>query len=204
MDGMLSFFNHKKDFLKMLDGQAEKSHEGLAALVEFIKEPNEANARTVKRFEEEADELRRILMDELNRTFVTSIDREDIYLLSEAIDDVIDYAETTAEEMVLFKIKKDPYIEKMVELLYEAAKDINLAVRNMQKYPGVCSEHLRRVRKAENVIESTYRKALAELFESKDFSHVLKAREVYRHLSNAGDRAVEAANVLGSILVKMS
>jgi len=61
-----------------------------------------------------------------------------------------------------------------------------------------------RTRKLENEIEKTYRRGLAELFESDDIKHVLKTREVYRHLSNAADRALEATNVLGSILVKTS
>lgn len=197
-------FPPKKDFLEMLANQAAKSEEGLAALSKFLHEPTAANARVVKQLEEEADELRRVLMDELHRTFITSLDREDIYILSKTIDDVIDYADTTAEEMVLFGIKRDAHIQKMVDLLHAAAKDILLAVRSVEKYRGVCAEHLSRVRKAENNIEKIYRSGLAELFKSKDLVRILKTREVYRHLSNAADRAVEAANILGSILVKKS
>ncbi len=188
----------------MLVNQAAKSEEGIAALGKFLDDPSEANARAVKHFEEEADELRRILMDDLNRTFVTAIDREDIYVLSETIDDVIDYAATTTEEMLIFDIKGDSYIKEMVNFLHAAAKDIRLAVKSLPRYPGVCSEHLVRIRRSENAIENLYRRGLMELFKSSDFINILKTREVYRHLSNAADRTVEAANILGSILVKIS
>jgi len=188
----------------MLVNQAAKTEEGIAALGKFLDDPSEANAQAVKHLEEEADELRRILMDDLNRTFVTAIDREDIYVLSEEIDDVIDYAETTTEEMLIFDIKGDSYIKEMVNLLHSAAKDIHMAVKSLPRYPGVCNEHLVRIRRAENAIEKLYRKGLMELFKSSDFINILKTREVYRHLSNAADRAVEAADILGSILVKIS
>jgi hypothetical protein len=194
----------KKDFFQMLADQAAKTEEGLAALRAFLREPTEANAKVVKQFEEEADEFRRIVMDELNRTFVTVIDREDIYILSKSIDDLIDYAATTADEMVLFGIESDEYIERMVDLLNEAARETRLAVESLQKHPRVCTEHIIRARKAENAIEKTYRRALAALFTSNDFIRIFKTREVYRHLSNAADRVVEAMNVMGSILVKLN
>lgn len=201
---MAWLFPPKKDFFRMLIDQAAKSEEGLAALNNFLKDPSEGNAQIVKRYEEEADELRRILMDDLSRTFVTALDREDIYVLSKAIDDVIDYADTTAEEMLLFNIKSDEHIEKMVGFLHSAAKDIHLAVKSLPKYPGVCADHLMRIGKAENNIEKIYRAGLVELFKSNDFINILKTREVYRHLSNAADRAAEAANILGSILIKIT
>jgi len=197
-------FPPKKDFFQMLVNQAAKSEEGVAALGKFLDDPNEANAQAVKHLEEEADELRRILMDDLNRTFVTAIDREDIYVLSETIDDVIDYAKTTTEEMLIFDIKGDSYIKEMVNLLHSAAKDIHMAVKSLPRYPGVCSYHMARIRRAENAIENLYRRGLMELFKSSDFINILKTREVYRHLSNAADEAVEAADILGSILVKIS
>ena len=188
----------------MLVDHAAKTEEGLAVLVKFLQKPTMEGAEEVKKVEEEADELRRILMEDLSKTFVTALDREDIFFLSKAIDDVIDYAETSAEEIVLFEIETNEYIEEMVGLLHSAAKDLHLAVQNLKDHPETCGEHLRRIRKAENAIERSYRKGLVELFKSKDFVRVMKTREVYRHLSNAADRAVEAANVLGGIIVKMS
>ena len=197
----LSFFK-KCDFFEMLCGQAVKTEEGMAALSEFMKNPTKENGAKVNALEEEADEIRRVLIDELNRTFVTPIDREDIFSLSQAVDDVIDYAKSTVEEITLFEAEPDDNMKQMADVLYEAAKDVAYGVRHMKANPGACTEHIIRAKKAENKVERLYRKGLAELFQTKDVIKILKCREVYRHLSNAADRVVLAANIIGDILVK--
>ncbi|OQA92114.1 MAG: putative pit accessory protein [Elusimicrobia bacterium ADurb.Bin231] len=195
-------FPKRKDFFQMLANQTSKVEEGLMALVDFMEKPDTGNVNRVNQLEEEADELRRILIDELNRTFVTPIDREDIFTLSRACDDIMDYAKSTVEEMRLFEITPNIYMKKMVEALHNAAKDINCSVKNLQVYPGVCAEHLVRTKKAENFVEHKYREALVDLFKTNDVIQIMKTREIYRHLSNAADRAAEAADIISDILVK--
>ncbi len=195
-------FFKKTDFYKLLLDQAEKTREGVAALLEFINNPTQENGNDVSRLEGEADEIRRVLIDDLNRTFVTPIDREDIFSLSRSIDDVLDYAETTVEEMLVLDIKPDNNIKQLVEILLEASNSVALAVKNIKEHPGVCIEHVIKARKSEHKIEKLYRLALAELFKTNDVIKILKTREVYRHLSNAADRVVAAANVISDILVK--
>jgi len=195
-------FFKKTDFYKLLSDQTTKTQEGLAALLEFINNPTKENGNKVSQLEEEADEIRRILIDDLNRTFVTPIDREDIFSLSRSIDDVIDYAETTVEEMLVLDIKPDIHIKQIVEILFDASKSVALAVKNIKEHPGVCIEHVIKARKSEHKIERLYRQALAELFNTNDVIKILKTREVYRHLSNSADRVVSAANVISDILVK--
>lgn len=192
----------KIDFYKLLSDQAVKTQEGVAALVEFINNPTKENGVKVSQLEEEADEIRRILIDDLNRTFVTPIDREDIFSLSRTVDDVIDYAETTVEEMLILDIKTDVYIKQIVDILFDASKSVALAVKNIKEHPGVCIEHVIKAKKSEHKIERLYRQALAELFNTNDVIKILKTREVYRHLSNAADRVASAANVISDILVK--
>ncbi len=195
-------FFKKTDFYKLLLDQAEKTQDGLAALLEFINNPTQEVGNDVSRLEGEADEIRRILIDDLNRTFVTPIDREDIFSLSRAIDDVLDYAETTVEEMLVLDIKPDAHIKQIVEILLEASNSVTLAVKNIKEHPGVCIEHVIKARKSEHKIERLYRLALADLFKTNDVIKILKTREVYRHLSNSADRVVAAANVISDILVK--
>jgi len=195
-------FFKKTDFYKLLSDQATKTQEGLGSLVEFINNPTQDNGNKVSQIEEEADEIRRILIDDLNRTFVTPIDREDIFSLSRSVDDVIDYAETTVEEMLVLDIKPDAHIKQIVEVLFDASKSVAMAVKNIKEHPGVCIEHVIKARKSEHKIERLYRQALAELFNTNDVIKILKTREVYRHLSNAADRVVSAANVISDILVK--
>ena len=81
--GLTDFFRPRQsNFFKMLYAQADKTREGLAALEEYMQSADAQGAKRVIFLETEADELRRILIDELNRTFVTPIDREDIFALS--------------------------------------------------------------------------------------------------------------------------
>ena len=93
----------------------------------------------------EADEIRRILIDELNRTFVTPFDREDIFALSRSIDDVIDYADSTVSEMVVLKVKPTPYMLRIASLLRDAAYEIYQAVLRLQKHPSVAIDHAQRL-----------------------------------------------------------
>lgn len=82
----------------------------------------------MRRFEKEADEVRRILIDELNQTFVTPIDREDIFALSRAIDDILDYAYSTVDEMVVLQVKLNSFLQQMV-LLFRDAVEVNMAMK---------------------------------------------------------------------------
>jgi predicted phosphate transport protein (TIGR00153 family) len=193
-------------FLRMLSEQAGHTQAGMEALNAYMKQPDETHARNVRAAEKEADESRRILIDELNKSFVTPIDREDVFSLSRAIDDVLDYADSTVEEMVTLGVSPNPYLQRMVSLLRDAAEEISRAVQRLEDRPNVANDHAVRAKALENRVEAVYREAIAALFNGpRDVEHVvemLKLREIYRHLSNAADRGDEAANIIGDIVVK--
>ena len=164
-------------------------------------------AKQISETEKQADEARRILISELMNTFVTPLDREDIFALSRDIDDILDYANTTVDEMEILDVDPTPYMQQMAELLFQASKELQLAVLRLQdKHLTVAAEHATRAKKIENRVEAIYREALADLFKGpKNIKHVMsmmKAREIYRHLSNAADREDQAANVISDIIMK--
>ena len=202
------FKSKGNDFLQLLAGQAEKTRQGLEALEEYLKNGDEAQAKRVQAIEKEADEVRRILIDELNRTFVTPIDREDLFALSRTIDDVLDYGYTTLDELVTFGVKPNVHLQRLVSILREAAEELHLAVTQLKDHPQVALDHATRAKSLENRAESVYRSAVADLFTApktvEDIVEILKMREIYRHLSNAADRGNEAANIIGDIVVKMT
>ena len=204
----MSIFSKKKHnrFIELLIKQAEYTVEGMQVLLQYVREPDESHAQRITEIEKEADEVRRILIDELNQTFVTPIDREDIFALSLTIDDVLDYADTTVEEMHMLEVEPNKYIERMVSLLTDAAREIYQGVMRLEDHPSVANDHAVRAKALENRMETVYREALADLFHlPRDIDHVvemLKLREIYRHLSNAADRGDQAANVIGDIVVK--
>ncbi len=204
---MLKLFKKRRNiFIARIHEQASLTLEGMDILIAYLSKPDQTLADQLTAKEKEADEARRILIDELNRTFITPFDREDIFSLSRAIDDVLDYAYSTMTEIVIFKVKPTEYMVKISTLLRDATFEILKAVECLQEHPGVAAEHAHRAKKIENNVEKLYREALAEMFHDTDdvktIVRAMKLREVYRHLSNAADRGDEAANVLADIVVK--
>jgi predicted phosphate transport protein (TIGR00153 family) len=196
------WFRKRFDFYQMLLDQARMSEEGMKLLCDFVRGPSESIGNQVKQAEKDADELRRRLIDAINRTLVTPMDREDIFALSRSIDDMIDYANSTVEEMMLFQTPTNPHLVQMGEALFDGAREITAAVECLRHMPDGMQEHIIRAKKSENRMEHLYREALAELFKTTDVVTLLKMREIYRHLSNAADRGDEAADILSDILVK--
>lgn len=205
----MRLFNRKKKsnrFVELLAQQSEYTVKGLETLLQYVKQPDDSLAQKVSDIEKEADEVRRILIDELNRTFVTPFDREDIFSLSLTIDDMLDYANTTVDELVMFKVKPNHFLERIVSLLTNAAVEIHRGVLRLEDHPNVANDHAVRAKALENRVEQVYREALNELFKTPQdldgVMEILKLREIYRHLSNAADRGDQAANVIGDIVVK--
>ena len=133
---------------------------------------------------------------------MTPIDREDLFALSRAIDDVIDYANSTVDEMEIYDVKGNEHIKEMINILRKAARELDDAVKILKDYPKIAAEHAVKAKAYENTMEKAYHKALADLFKGTDTVYMLKMREIYRHLSNAADRGDEAANIIQSIVMK--
>jgi uncharacterized protein len=206
---MRSYFKKRQNtFMKLIHEQAALTLGGLDALKAYMDGQDGTAAAELVSKEKEADEVRRILIFELNKTFITPFDREDIFALSRTIDDVLDYAYSTLSEMEILKVRPTPFMQRIASLLRDAAYELLQAVDRLQSHPGVANEHAQRAKALENRIEDVYREALADLFSgAEDTKHIvkmLKQREVYRHLSNAADRGDEAANVIANIVVKIA
>ncbi len=204
---MFRIFKKRRNiFINMIHEQAALTLEGMELLKAYVTKPDQELAAQLTLKEKEADEARRILIFELNKTFITPFDREDIFALSRAIDDVLDYAYSTMTEIVILKVQPTDYMVRICNLLRDASFELLKGVERLQDHPGVASEHAQRAKALENKVEDVYREALAAMFvdtdEVKQLVSMLKMREVYRHLSNAADRGDEAANVLADIVVK--
>ena len=204
---MLKIFKKRRNiFIQLMHEQAVLALEGMDLLKSYLTEPAKQLADDLTAKEKEADESRRILIDELNRTFITPFDREDIFALSRAIDDVLDYAYSTMTEIIILKVEPTDFMVRICSLLRDATFEIMKAMEQLQDHPAVAAEHAQRAKALENRVEHVYREALADMFVETDdvqtLVKILKMREVYRHLSNAADRGDEAANVIADIIVK--
>lgn len=195
-------------FIAMLILQAAKTVEGVLYLESTIDRVDARSIESLRALAEDASELRRVLIDELHKTFVTPLDREDIFNLSHCYEDMVTYALTTLEEMDVLKVDADTYIRRMIALVREEAQELQLAILRLAKNARVAGDHAREVRQKEREVERLYRAAIKDLFASAMDPERLPAlfyrREVYRHISNMSDRADSAANVLGMVVMKLA
>jgi predicted phosphate transport protein (TIGR00153 family) len=197
-------------FVRLLIQQSEITAAGLRLLEDWVTAPKvKSEAVEQMRVKElEGDEVRRILIDELHNTFITPFDREDIFTLSLYIDDVLDYAYTTIEEMRLLDVDADDHLTEMVKYIREATEELELAIKRLSANPRVAGDHARRAKKLENEVDQLYRVAIGELFtKAKDFKPLmvmLRRREIYRHVSNMADQADKAADVMGMVVMKLT
>ncbi len=193
-------------FLARLLEQSSTVVLGTQALIEYMEKPTKKNAALVRDLEKQADEVRRILIDELNRTFVTPIDREDLFGLSRAIDDILDFAYSTTNEMDILNVAPNEYLRQMAELLHNGAEEIHLAMERLEHHPGVADSHAVRVKAIENRMDTLYAEALAHLFDDprslKEVVTMLKLREIYRHMYHAVGATDQAANYINDIVMK--
>jgi uncharacterized protein Yka (UPF0111/DUF47 family) len=204
----LSLFRKEKktDFYQLLVDHARTVYEAYTTLVRGLEAADGEAAERVYFLEREADDLRRILIDRLNRTLVTPFDREDIYALSRAVDEIIDAAQRTVEELNIFNVQPDDDLIAMAKVLEKGTLEIFDALKNMKQYSTVALEHAKRAKATENQIHHIYLKALAELFENPEHTpgYMLKMREIYRHLNRSADNCDEAANIISDIIIKTS
>ncbi|GAB4409157.1 MAG: DUF47 family protein [Anaerolineae bacterium] len=207
--GISALFKRNKEdkFVSLLLRQCEATVEGVKILETGLTRPH-ATLEQMRAKEYEADEFRRIIIDELHNTFITPFDREDIFNLSLHIDEMIDYALTTLEEMDLLKVDSDDYLKTMVSLVRQEAEELTMAMHRLSANPRVAGDHARRAKKLESEVDHLYRVAVADLFtKPKDFKELMamhRRREVYRHVSNMSDRADAAANVFGMVVMKLT
>ena len=196
-------FGNKRevDFYELLVEQSEKTLLGCKALVKYLD--NAADHNEVSRLEQEADDIRRILIDEINQTFLTPMDREDIFTLSRAVDDVIDHAYNTVKEMEVFEVSANEFLIKMAELLVKGAEELTNAIKHLKKNPNVAIEYVVRAKRLENKMNDTFLAALNQLFTGNNVRQMLIYREIYRHFNRSADRVDEAANIISDIVVKI-
>jgi predicted phosphate transport protein (TIGR00153 family) len=210
ISGVFKRGKREDKFVRMLIEQSQITVEGLKLLEKWLgkSELKDKAIDQMRAKEVEADEVRRILIDELHNTFITPLDREDIFMLSLYVDDILDYCYTTVEEMQLLKIEADEHLMEMVKLTREATEELVMAFNTIAGNPRVAGEHAKRAKKIENEVEHLYRVAIGDLFtKAKDFGPLmvmLRRREVYRHVSNMADQADHAADILGMVVMKLT
>jgi uncharacterized protein Yka (UPF0111/DUF47 family) len=195
-------------FVGMLVALADATHGAITFLQEALDRDDGDGVERLRGLANRVIEQRRVLVDELHKTFITPIDREDIYNLSYCYEKMALYALSTLEEMRMLRVATDEPIREMVALVREQAESLEHAMEHLMRNPRVADDHAHAVHEREHRVERLYRGAIHDLFARATDPATLPAvfyrREVYRHISNMSDRAVSAANVLGMIVMKLA
>lgn len=197
--------SNDRRFVELLCEQADLAVRSLELLraFELAQRGRGDGVDAVKRVERAGDEIRRVLVDELVRTYSTPFDREDIFALSRTIDDIIDAADEAARELFTFDVPPPEKLREMTEALLDGARHIRSAVAELLDRPALAAEHAVRAKRCENRVDDLYHAAVDRLFDSRRATgELLKTREIYRHLKSSADRIDEAADDISVIVIK--
>ena len=198
--------SNEKELLKILDDLAKKAVETSEAVVILFDDlTNVEQAKKIHQLETEADVLTRDIFSELNKTFITPLDREDMQRIASKIDDVIDFMDGIAARVYSYKITSPPpYTVEMANELVKATKEVEYMISKLQhiKNSKDMIQHCRNTGDIEHTVDDLYREAIKELFESEDAIKIIKLKDIYETMETASDRCVDVADVIEDIVLK--
>jgi predicted phosphate transport protein (TIGR00153 family) len=160
-------------------------------------------ARDVVVCEQEGDRITHDIVQRLNSTFVTPIDREDIYALASALDDIVDFTEEVADFLGLYRIEAPmEQAQRMARVLHESTRQINDAIPRLRSLKDI-HHYTVEVNRLENEGDRILREAVASLFERGiDPMMVIRWKDIFERLEDAIDSTETAANILEGIVIK--
>ena len=182
--------------------------EASATLVEIMQSSDnnyESLSKRLKHIEHECDELTHAVTTKLNKSFITPFDREDIYTLSVALDDVCDYMDAAARAVVMYNIhESDATATQLAQIIQKLCHEIHQAIELLEHSKGM-GPHLLEIQRLENEADDVYFRGMADLFkENPDPVRLIKWKELYEILENATDRCESVGNIIESIVLKHS
>lgn len=192
------------DFFGMLNNQIGIVLQMSELMVDYMEKKSTDIGNKIIVKEDEADKLQAKIIVDLNEAFSTPVDREDIYRAVMGIEAIANYIKATINEIEIFDLIPTIFDFDIAVRLRDGINALKSGFSILSTRPLDAVAYCDEARRFERKIEYIYRHALVELFTSDDFKYIFKRREVYRHLSNAGDRLLSCANNLQDIVVKTS
>ena len=204
----MSILQPREDrFYKLFEDDAANVHHSaellLAMLHDYTDVPTKAKA--IKHVEHVGDELTHTIYDQLNRIFVTPLDREDIAAIAAALDDVLDLVEAAADDFVLYRIETPTRrAVDLAQVILDSTVQIQEAVALLRhrRDRNALRERLMEINRLENEGDEIYRIAIQDIFAQPDPVLMIKWKQVYDHLERAIDNCEDVADVLYGVLLK--
>ncbi|MFA6457061.1 MAG: DUF47 family protein [Bacteroidota bacterium] len=200
---------HDEKFFMLFDKLSNtivEASDTLRTLPSLPKNEREIIVKKIQEIEHKADSITHEIYTELNSTFVTPFDREDIHKLASALDDVVDLIDGSANRFYLYKIKKNSAdIQRLTEIIYQSAIEIQRGVLLISdtRRAEELQKILHKINQYENDADTIFDQSIAELFDREDDAiELIKTKEVLVTLETATDKCEDVANVLESIMIK--
>jgi len=203
-----SLIPRKGQFFELFEQSAQNVVKAAMTLKDLVDnwESVDSKVSEIVDLEHEGDSITHEIMAQLNRTFVTPFDREDITQLANSLDDVVDFIHASARAMLNYRIENSTERAKeLADIIVQASMEVERAIpklrhrAELRKIPSACVE----INRLENVADDIYRSAMAELFDKgTDIAKIIKWREIYEHMESATDRCEDVSNVLEGVALK--
>jgi len=192
------------DLFEEAGGNIERAAGLLESMLVTFPERSEL-AREILICEQDGDRITHDIIQRLNQTFVTPIDREDIYALASALDDVVDYTEEVADYLGLYKIEAPmSQAQDLAHVLHAAARQISEAMPRLRGFKDI-SHYTVEINRLENDGDRITREAIASLFDNGiDPMVVIRWKDIFERLEEAIDATERVANILEGIVIKNS
>jgi uncharacterized protein len=194
----------KREFFVLFSKASANACAIAGALVELLERwPDKEKLRDIRELEHEGDRLTHEVINLLNRTFVTPLDRDDMYRLASVIDDVCDHIDEAADNIDAYEVTEVPEKARLqAEVIHRAASRLNEAVELLEGFKD-SARQLAALRELEDEGDRISREAIADLFRSgADPLTIIRWKDIHEQLEEAVDACENAADVLEAILVK--
>lgn len=203
---MVRMIPRENKFFDMFAEMSSNLTDGATALRDLLKDYQNvpAGVQKVKDFEHKGDDLTHAVLIKLNQTFITPFDREDIHRLASSIDDVLDFVNSAADRLIMYKIKAVPTAAiELADIIVRQSDELSKAVHLLEKSPQKVLEFCVEVNRLENDADTVARDAIGKLFDNAtDPIQLIKIKELLEVLETATDKAEDAANVLETVVLK--
>jgi uncharacterized protein len=192
-------------FYHDFQAMADELERGASTLEEMLAHERPAwdKADEIKEIEHKCDFITHEIIQRLNRTFVTPLDREDIHALARSLDDVMDAIDASAAVIRLYRLETVRFgARELAQIITASTKQIRLALVALEQHKGLIT-HAVEINRLENEADRTHQQAVSRLFdEETNPLLVIKWKETLDFLEEATDRCEDAANVLEGVMVK--
>ena len=200
---------HDKIFFDLFEKQAGVVKEAawrLVALTEDFTSVKEKR-HEIEKLEHKGDQITHDIYKQLNTSFITPIDPEEISRLASSLDEVLDYIDGSTEKMYYYNIgSTDAHMIELAKLIHMSTSEIESAVKGIRsiKDPRYIEERCIEVNRLENLADDVLAHAVTDLFKTNDAIMIIKFKDIYEHLETATDYCEDVANVLSDIAIRHS